>query len=144
MSKPMTPNSPILGPTDPTATVAAALAYVDSRDDRGPVVNPEAVEAYVRELHRLCLLSGIRFEAAFPQACDECDVFRDERFWGAYGNPVGYGAEETLDRPGEINYTGGRWTPVGAARVHLVHLWLYAAGTTLPESLAPFKELDTR
>lgn len=35
----MTPQDPILGRTDPTATVHAAVRYVDSRTDLGPIVH---------------------------------------------------------------------------------------------------------
>jgi hypothetical protein len=124
--------------------IAAAMAYVDSRSDLGPVINRAGVQAYVTELARLAQMAGMRFITAFAQACDECNVFRDAAFWGKYGNPIGYGAEETLERPGDINYVGGKWTPVGAARVHLVHLYLYAGGTDLPPALEPYQSLDIR
>lgn len=133
----------LTGATAQTATVAAALRYVDLRADLGPVKNRPKVVVYLNELYRLCSRTNLRFELAFAQACDECNVFRSA-FWEKYCNPVGFGAEETLEDPGNINYVGGTWTPEGAARVHLVHLALYVFGETIPQALAPYRSLDFR
>ena len=141
----LTRDAPIRGATSKLATVAAAMRYVDSRTDLTPrlPINRVRILAYLFELHDLCVQSNIRFEIAFAQACDETNVFRST-FWEQYTNPVGFGAEETLERLGQINYVGGSWTPVGAARVHLHHLSLYTYGYWMPKVIQQYQALNFR
>jgi hypothetical protein len=117
------------------ASVDKALAYV-SRIDASAL--DAFTEAYIRKLYALCVAVGIRFELAFAQWCDETNVGRSQ-LWKARHNPAGIGALPDGTYMG-ITYQ----TPAQAAMGHLLHLWLYVKGTTLPPDLAPYVALDPR
>lgn len=120
-------------------TVAQALSYAMSRGAK----RPDDLTAYATELYRLCVAAQVPFPILFSQACDETAVFTSD-LWVKELNPAGIGALETLDKPGEINYVGGSYTALGAARAHAVHLGMYVFGDPLPPALAPFRGLDPR
>lgn len=122
-------------------TVSQALSYAYGRGAK----RPDDLTTYATELWRICAEANIDIDAAlaFSQACDETAVFTSD-FWVKELNPAGIGALETLERPGEINYVGGSYTPLGAARAHAVHLGMYVFGDPLPPTLAPFRGLDPR
>ncbi len=114
-----------------TGTVAEALVYAkDGKPKR-------EVDRYVRELHRICVAIGIRFEIAFAQWCDETAIGTSE-IWKKRLNPGGIGVTDDHDQM--ISFDNGDL----AARAHLIHLWYYVDGETLPPELAPFAHLDPR
>jgi hypothetical protein len=131
----------IIGPTPPGA-LELAEAYVRSQPF-GPNRRLAETLAYVRELHGWCVRVGVDFVVAFGQWCDETGV-GTSFYWYTYLNPAGLGALETRDKPGQITYVGGTFDPPKAARAHVIHLWLYAVGTTLPAELAPYEGDDPR
>lgn len=124
----ITIKSPLTGAS--AGTLAKAELYC--KDD-GPFAT-----AYLRELYRLCVAIGLRFEIAFGQFADETARGTSE-LWRTKGNPCGLGALDGGVYVG-LTYTTGQ----DAARAQLVHLWLYAVGPLLPAELAPYVALDPR
>ncbi|MBA2276789.1 MAG: glucosaminidase domain-containing protein [Chloroflexia bacterium] len=100
----------------------------------------DAVAAYLREIYRLGAAAGLNADIAAAQAIHETDWFRS-RWWAERLNPAGIGI--TGD-PAQNASSRRFMTGEEAARAHLVHLWLYAAGERLPPSLAPHRALDPR
>lgn len=128
----ITINSPLAGDSQ-ASSLNLALSYVENHDALDTFT-----DQYVRALYDLCVAIGLRFELAFAQWCDETGV-GSSQLWRIKRNPAGIGA---LD--GGI-YVGIIYkTPEESARGHLVHLWLYVKGTSLPAALAPYIYLDPR
>lgn len=128
----ITVNSPLAGTSKP-ASLDAALAYARKHGGLDAFA-----EAYIRELYRLCVAIGLRFELVFAQWCDETGV-GNEPIWLRYRNPAGIGALP------DGTYVGIRYaSPLESALGHLVHLWLYVHGTMLPPDLSEHRELDPR
>src|SRR5690606_2376183 len=104
----------------------------------------EEVEVYISELWRACQMTGLDFGLLFAQACDETGIFTSS-LWQTTLNPAGIGALETLDKPGDITYVGGKFTAAAGAWAQVVHMWAYVHGeipTTHP--LYEYKHFDPR
>lgn len=128
---PMRDSDTILGAKRGSANEALAFARnVGSR-------RRDQVERYIREVYELAPRVGIDPAIVVAQSALETDNWRDEK-WEGRLNPAGMGVTDGTDH-------GFKW-PNGesSARGQIVHLWLYAKGTTLPDALADYKGLDKR
>lgn len=128
----ITINSPIAGASRPQS-LAGALAYVRAYGDLD-----DYTDQYIRWLHKLCSEIGLRFELAFAQWCDETAI-GTSWYWKNKRNPAGIGALP------DGTYVGITYhQPDQSAGGHLVHLWLYVKGTSLPAALRGYKQYDPR
>src|SRR4051812_27042638 len=121
-------------------SVEQALAYARALGS----LRLQEVEAYLRELWRLCQKFGVDFSLAVAHSANETgDPNRGGAWlspaWRDWLNPIGLGITDGgLDM--RIYRSG-----VEAARAHFVHLWLYVMGE-IPEGseLESYVELDPR
>lgn len=125
-------STPILGPTlgDPDAIADWGIA-------NGCPVGTR-LRAYLREVYRIASLAGIKAHVVAGQSHLETGGWTSSAFV-LKGNPAGLGVESDADR-----LTYDLTDPLLAARIHVVHLALYAMGTTLPAVLTPYQPLDYR
>jgi N-acetylmuramoyl-L-alanine amidase len=99
---------------------------------------PEELRAYVTEVYRLAPLVGIDPAIVVAQSALETGWWRSPA-WAEHLNPAGIGIT-SADAASPTWQSG-----VDAARAHLVHLYLYAAGSIPPDHpLAPYIALDPR
>ena len=99
---------------------------------------PEELRAYVTEVYRLAPLVGIDPAIVVAQSAHETGWWQSPA-WTEHLNPAGIG----ITGP---DVASPSWeTGAEAARAHLVHLFLYAAGPIPPgHPLEPFISLDPR
>ena len=128
----MTVEDPLLAP--PRGSAVWALGSALSAEAR----RPEELRAYVTEVYRLAPLVGIDPAIVVAQSAHETGWWQSPA-WTDHLNPAGIG----ITGP-EI--TSPTWeSGVAAARAHLVHLYLYAAGPIPPgHPLQPYIPLDPR
>jgi hypothetical protein len=99
---------------------------------------PEELRAYIREVYRLAPQVGIDPAIVVAQSAHETGWWQSPA-WIDHLNPAGIGI--TGPDVASPSWESG----VEAARAHLVHLFLYAAGPIPPGSpLEPFIPLDPR
>ena len=128
---PMRDTDTILGP--PRGSAEEALDF--ARDIGAK--RRDQVERYIREVYKLAPRVGIDPAIVVAQSALETNNWRDEK-WNRKLNAAGIGVTDDLDH-------GFGWdNGAASARGQIVHLWLYAKGTTLPDALAEFKALDPR
>ena len=97
----------------------------------------EFVTEYLHELWRICELDGFDFAILAAQADNECDSYRSQHF-DEKGNTVGLGKTDSQDL--SLTYASG----VDMARAHLMHIWVYVRGDTVPLAIRHWIELDPR
>ncbi len=97
----------------------------------------DQVERYIREVYELAPHIGIDPAIVVVQSALETNNWRDEK-WNRKLNAAGIGVTDNFDHG--FGWDNGE----SSARGQIVHLWLYAKGTTLPGALARFKALDPR
>ena len=99
---------------------------------------PEELRAYVAEIYRLAPLVGIDPAIVVAQSAHETGWWQSPA-WTEHLNPAGIGI--TGPDVASPSWESG----VAAARAHLVHLFLYAAGPIPPgHPLEPYIPLDPR
>jgi N-acetylmuramoyl-L-alanine amidase len=145
-----------LGPLDVTGVPGRALELALTVGDpllaapRGSAVRalgsslsaearrPEDLRAYIMEVYRLARLVGIDPAIVIAQSAHETGWWQSPA-WTNHLNPAGIGITGAdVDSP---SWESGE----AAARAHLVHLFLYAAGPVPPgHPLEPFVPLDPR
>lgn len=128
----MTADDPLLAPPRGAAVTALASAL------QAGATRPEELRAYVIEVYRLAPLVGIDPAIVIAQSAHETGWWQSPA-WRDHLNPAGIG----ITGP---DVTSPSWeTGTEAARAHLVHLYLYAAGP-IPSvhPLEPFIPLDPR
>lgn len=122
----------LLGPARGSPAEAIAAAEV-----AGAHRLPE-VRAYIEEVYRLAPLVGLDPAIVLAQSAHETGFWRSDA-WGDHLNPAGIG----VTAPGVPSPSWSNGT--AAARAHIVHLYLYAAGAVGPDHLlAPYQGLDPR
>lgn len=128
----MSPRDPLLAPSRGSATQALATAFAAGAS------RPTELWAYVMEVYRLAPLVGLDPAVVVAQSALETGWWQSPA-WVDHLNPAGLG----ITGP---DVTGPSWVSgTDAARAHLVHLYLYAAGP-IPAGhpLAPYIPLDPR
>src|SRR5215212_8700055 len=128
----MTVEDPLIAARRGSAVQALASAI------RAGARRPEDLRAYLMEVYRLAPLVGIDPAIVVAQSAHETGWWQSPA-WTDHLNPAGIG----ITGP-EI--TSPTWeSGVAAARAHLVHLYLYAAGPIPPgHPLQPYIPLDPR
>jgi N-acetylmuramoyl-L-alanine amidase len=118
----------------PRGSAARALGSALGADPR----RPDELRAYVTEVYRLAPLVGIDPAIVVAQSAHETGWWQSPA-WTDHLNPAGIG----IIGP---DVASPSWeSGVAAARAHLVHLFLYAAGPIPPgHPLEPYIPLDPR
>jgi N-acetylmuramoyl-L-alanine amidase len=115
----------------------AAMQALESALQAG-ATRPEEVRAYVTEVYRLAPLVGMDPAIVIAQSAHETGWWQSPA-WTDHLNPAGIGI--TGPDVASPSWENG----VAAARAHLVHLFLYAAGAIPPgHPLEPYIPLDPR
>jgi len=128
----MTAEDPLLAP--PRGSAVWALGSALSAEAR----RPEELRAYVTEVYRLAPLLGIDPAIVVAQSAHETGWWQSPA-WTDHLNPAGIGV--TGSDVASPSWESG----VAAARAHLVHLFLYAAGPIPPgHPLELYIPLDPR
>lgn len=128
----MTAQDPLLAA--PRGSAVRALGSALSAQAR----RPDELRAYVTEVYRLAPLVGIDPAIVVAQSAHETGWWQSPA-WSDHLNPAGIGI--TGPDVASPSWESG----VAAARAHLVHLFLYAAGPVPPgHPLEPFVPLDPR
>jgi N-acetylmuramoyl-L-alanine amidase len=128
----MTAEDPLLAAPRGAAVRALGLAL------QAEATRPEELRAYVMEVYRLAPLVGIDPSIVVAQSAHETGWWQSPA-WTDHLNPAGI----SITGPDVASPT---WeSGVAAARAHLVHLYLYAAGPIPPgHPLEPYIPLDPR
>jgi N-acetylmuramoyl-L-alanine amidase len=128
----MTAEDPLLAA--PRGSAARALVSALQAEAR----RPEEVRAYVTEVYRLAPLVGLDPAIVIAQSAHETGWWQSPA-WTDHLNPAGIGITGA-------DVASPSWeSGVTAARAHLVHLFLYAAGSIPPgHPLEPYVPLDPR
>ena len=125
-------SDPILGPA--RGSVAQSYAFAQHYGAK----RLTDVNLFMTEVYRLAPLVGIDPAVVIAQSALETDTWRTA-YWTDHRNPGGIG----ITYSDQESYTWADGT--AAARGHLVHLYLYAAGEIPADHLlAPYKGLDPR
>ncbi len=128
----MTAADPLLAA--PRGSAVRALGSALAADAK----RPEELRAYVMEVYRLAPLVGIDPAIVVAQSAHETGWWQSPA-WTDHLNPAGIGI--TGPEVSSPSWESG----VTAARAHLVHLFLYAAGPIPPgHPLEPYVPLDPR
>jgi hypothetical protein len=128
----MTVEDPLLA--TPRGSAVRALESALSAEAK----RPDELRAYVTEVYRLAPLVGIDPAIVVAQSAHETGWWQSAA-WTDHLNPAGIG----ITGPDVVSPS---WeSGVAAARAHLVHLFLYAAGPISPgHPLEPYVPLDPR